>query len=59
VFGEPIQKLHSRHGVISKKLNEININISLSHQKPFPNMSLLSTYRFKKRFVKICENGDI
>jgi hypothetical protein len=44
---------------VSKKLNEININISLSHQKPFPNMSLLSTYRFKKRFVRIYENGDI
>jgi hypothetical protein len=44
---------------VSKKLNEININISLSHQKPFPNRSLLSTYRFKKRFVRIYENGDI
>jgi hypothetical protein len=44
---------------VSKKLNEININISLSHQKSFPNMSLLSTYRFKKRFVKINGNGDI
>ena len=44
---------------VSKKLNEININISLSHQNLFPNMSLLSTYRFKKRFVKIFENGDI
>ena len=44
---------------ISKKLNEININISLSHQNLFPNMSLLSTYRFKKRFVRIYENGDI
>ncbi len=44
---------------VSKKLNEININISLSHQKPFPNMLLLSTYRFKKRFVKIHRNGDI
>jgi hypothetical protein len=44
---------------VSKKLNEININISLSHQKPFPNMLLLSTYRFKKRFVKIYRNGDI
>jgi hypothetical protein len=44
---------------VSKKLNEININISLSHQKPFPNMLLLSTYQFKKRFVKIHRNGDI
>jgi len=44
---------------VSKKLNEININISLSHQNLFPNMSLLSTYRFKKRFVRIFENGDI
>jgi hypothetical protein len=44
---------------VSKKLNEININISLSHQNSFPNLSLLSTYRFKKRFVKINGNGDI
>jgi hypothetical protein len=44
---------------VNKKLNEININISLSHQKPFPNLFLLSNYRFKKRFVKIYSNGDI
>ena len=44
---------------ISKKLNEINPEISLSHQKPFPNLSLLSRYKFKKRFVKIMPNGDI
>lgn len=44
---------------ISKKLNEINFKVSLSHQKPFPNLCLLSRYRFKKRFVKISPNGDI
>jgi hypothetical protein len=44
---------------ISRKLNEINVKISLSHQKPFPNLNLLSNYRFKKRFVKIFPNGDI
>ncbi len=44
---------------ISKKLNKININVSLSHQKPFPNVNLLSKYHFKKRFVKIFPNGDI
>ena len=44
---------------ISKRLNKINAKISLSHQKPFPNLFLLSTYRFKKRFVKILPNGDI
>jgi len=44
---------------ISKSLNEININVSLSHQKPFPNVNLLSKYHFKKRFVKIFPNGDI
>jgi hypothetical protein len=44
---------------VSKKLNEINFKISLSYQKPFPNLFLLSTYRFKKRFVKILPNGDI
>ena len=44
---------------ISKKLNQINPEISLSHKKPFPNLSLLSHYKFKKRFVKIIPNGDI
>lgn len=44
---------------VSKKLNKINLNISLPHQKPFPNLNLLSIYRFKKRFVKIFPNGDI
>ena len=44
---------------VSRKLNKINIKISLSHQKPFPNLNLLSNYRFKKRFVKIYSNGDI
>ena len=44
---------------ISRKLNQINPEISLSHQKPFPNLSLLSHYQFKKRFVKILPNGDI
>jgi hypothetical protein len=44
---------------VSKKLNEINLKISLSHQKPFPNLSLLSQYSFKKRFVKIFPNGSI
>jgi hypothetical protein len=44
---------------ISKKLNKINTNISLSHQKPFPKLFLLSNYRFKERFVNISPNGDI
>jgi hypothetical protein len=44
---------------VSKKLNEININIALSHQKPFPNLNFLSNYRFKKRFVNILPNRDI
>ncbi|RLB60395.1 MAG: hypothetical protein DRG80_05395, partial [Deltaproteobacteria bacterium] len=44
---------------VSKKLNKININISTSHQKPFPALFLLSNYRFKKHFVKIYSNGDI
>jgi hypothetical protein len=43
---------------VSKKLNEINFKISLSHQKSFPNLNFLSNYRFKKRFVKILPNGD-
>ena len=44
---------------VSRKLNQINFKISLSHKKPFPNLSLLSHYQFKKRFVKILPNGDI
>ncbi|MCW9065305.1 MAG: hypothetical protein OQJ78_03340, partial [Ignavibacteriaceae bacterium] len=44
---------------VSRKLNEINVKISLSHQKFFPNLFLLSNYHFKKRFVKIYSNGDI
>jgi hypothetical protein len=44
---------------VAKRLNEINVNISLSHQNPFPNLHLLSRYRFKKRFVKIFPNADI
>jgi hypothetical protein len=44
---------------ISRKLNQINPEICLSHQKPFPNLSLLSNYEFKKRFVNILPNGDI
>ena len=44
---------------VTQKLNEINPKISLSHQKPFPNLSPLSHYEFKKRFFKILPNGDI
>jgi hypothetical protein len=44
---------------VCKKLNKINFKVSLSHQKPFPNLALLSHYRFKKRFVRIFPNGDI
>ena len=44
---------------VSKRLNEINLKVGLSHQNLFPNLFLLSTYRFKKRFVHIHPNGDI
>ena len=44
---------------VAKKLNEINPQIVLSHQRPFPNLNRLCHYRFKKRFVKIFDNGDI
>ena len=44
---------------VSRKLNKINTEISLSHQEPFPNLWLLSNYQFKKRFVNILPNGDI
>jgi hypothetical protein len=44
---------------VSKNLNKINIKISLSHQKPFPHISMLSHYTFKKRFIEILPNGNI
>ena len=44
---------------ITQELNEINPEISLSNQRPFPNLHLLSHYDFKKRPVKILPNGDI
>ena len=44
---------------ISKNLNNINFKVSLSHQKPFPNTSLLSQYQFKKQFVKIFPDGSV
>jgi hypothetical protein len=44
---------------VSKKLDEINFKISLSHQKPFPQTSLLSNYQFKKQFVKIFPDGSV
>jgi hypothetical protein len=46
-------------GNVSKKLNKINVKISLSHHKPFSNRSLLSHYQFKKQFVKIFPDGSI
>lgn len=44
---------------ISKRLNQINPRISLSHQTPFPERPLLSHYRFKKKFVEIHSDGTI
>ena len=43
---------------VSKKLNNINIKLS-DNYIPFPCLVLLSSYQFKKRFVKILPNGDI
>ena len=39
--------------------NGTGLKISLPHQKPFPNVNLLSNYRFNKQFVKIFPNSDI
>jgi hypothetical protein len=44
---------------ISRKLNQINPEICLSHQNPFPNRSLLSHYSFEKHFVKIFPDGSV
>jgi hypothetical protein len=46
-------------GHASKKLNQINLEVSVAHQKPFPNSHLLSHYQFKKRFVEILPDGSI
>lgn len=53
----PLEKFTIKN--ITQKLNEINPKISLSHQKPFPNLHLLSHYEYKKRPFKILPNGDI
>ena len=44
---------------VSKKLNNINVEIPAANDKPFPCLVLLSNYVFKKRMVKIFPNGDI
>ena len=44
---------------ISRKLNGINARISVDNCALFPCLTLLSSYQFKKRFVKILPNGDI
>jgi len=44
---------------ISKKLNKINVKLSMTNDVLFPCLVLLSNYRFKKQFVKILPNGDI
>ena len=44
---------------IARRLNKINLKVSLSYQVPFPDRVLLSKYRFKKRFVEILPNGDV
>ncbi|MDT8380576.1 MAG: hypothetical protein RQ739_16970 [Desulfotignum sp.] len=46
-------------GSISKKLNQINARISVANNVVFPCLMMRSSYRFKKRFVKILPNGDI
>lgn len=43
-------------------VNEINCEISLSHQRPFPSLYLLSHYNFRESSpgdIKILPNGDI
>jgi hypothetical protein len=44
---------------IAKRLNKINVKVSLSPQRPFPNLSLLSNYSFRKQFVKIFPDGSV
>ncbi len=44
---------------ITKKLNSINIQINLKHQRPFPKPKerLLSYYTYQNRWVKVFNNG--
>lgn len=44
---------------ITRKLNSINIQINLQHQKPFPKPKeqMLSYYTYQNRWVKIFNNG--
>lgn len=44
---------------VSKRLNKINLKISLSHQRTFPKLHLLSNYQFRKRFVKVFPDGNL
>lgn len=44
---------------VSRKLNSINYQICVANSVPFPPLKLLSSYRFKKKPVKIMPNGDI
>lgn len=53
----PFERFTVAH--VSKKLNQINAEVSLAHQKPFPDRHLLSNYQFKKRFVEILPDGSI
>jgi hypothetical protein len=44
---------------IAKRLNSINIQISLQHQRPFPKPKerMLSYYTYQNRWVKVFNNG--
>lgn len=44
---------------ISRKLSSINYEISVANSVPFPALTLLSSYSFKKRPVKITPSGGI
>jgi len=56
-----MQKLFKKFnlGSISKKLNELNPEISFSLHRDFPKKKLLSRYEFRKRFVKVNSQGGI
>ena len=56
-----MQKLFKKFNIgnISKKLNELNLEISFSFHREFPKKKLLSRYEFRKRFVKVNSQGGI
>ena len=42
---------------ILRKLNSINVEINLKHQKPFPKVKMVSRYEYQSRYIRIGSLG--